>query len=240
MSKIQTSAGAAGEKTSKADVLAAKIQALSGKATINVEEEIANIIEIIESEMKAYEVLIENDMIRPSDRRRRIGAGIRNYGFMDKTSDLALANPQFNPAGFDPAELKLIMRKLELCRNLLALLQNFTRAVSDDLLTLGNQGFSLALLYYNSVRELARRNDTGAQTIFNMLRPYFRRPNPENAKPTEPEVERDVRALLKGKKDGKIVIENEKPHLTGGKHIVVDEKLTPKGAWKETEKGQID
>ena len=214
-------------------------QTKSDKATINIEEEIANITEIIESELKAYAKLIENDLNRPADRRRRIGAGIRNYGFMDKTSDLALANPQFNPASFDGNQLKTIIRKIELCRNLLALLQQFSREVSDDLLTLGNEGFSLSLLYYSSVRELARRNDTGAQAVFNMLRPFFRRPNPEKEKPTEPEVERNVRALLKGKKEGKVVIENEKPHLTGGKHIVIDETQKAKGAWKETEKVKL-
>ena len=56
---------------------------------------------------------------------------------------------------------------------------------------------------------------------------------------TEPEVERDVKALLHGTKDGKIVIENEKPHLVGGKHVVVDETHKSRESFKETEDGEI-
>ena len=56
----------------------------------------------------------------------------------------------------------------------------------------------------------------------------------------EHKVERDMRALLHGRKDGEIVIENEKPHLVGGKHVVVDETQKPKGAWKATEEGEIN
>jgi hypothetical protein len=36
---------------------------------------------------------------------------------------------------------------------------------------------------------------------------------------------RDANALLHGKRDGKIVIENVNPKLTGGKHKVIDEKF---------------
>jgi len=207
---------------------------------ITVEQAIDNIIAFVNQQYVDFIPLIPNDVLRPADRRRRRGPGIRNYGFIDKTSDLALANPQFSPALFEADVLKSIIRKIEQCRNLLALLQQFQREVSDDLLTLGNDGFSMALMYYTSVRELTRRNTPGAQAVFNMLRPFFRRPNPEKAKPTEPEVERDVRALLHGKKDGKIVIENERPHLEGGKHLVVDEMHRDKAEWKETEEGKIN
>jgi len=36
-----------------------------------------------------------------------------------------------------------------------------------------------------------------------------------------------VRALLHGRKDGKVLIENEHPHMEGGKHVVVDETHKP-------------
>jgi hypothetical protein len=97
----------------------------------------------------------------------------------------------------------------------------------------------MALMYYNSVRELARRQVPGAQAVFRQLQPFFRRPRRQKDEPTEPEVERDVKALLLGKKDGKIVIENEKPRMTGGKHVVVDDMHKDKGAWKESESGEI-
>jgi hypothetical protein len=43
------------------------------------------------------------------------------------------------------------------------------------------------------------------------------------AEPSDKQVERDVRALLKGKKEGRVVIENENPERTKGRRKVIDE-----------------
>ena len=59
------------------------------------------------------------------------------------------------------------------------------------------------------------------------------------AAPTQKKAKRDVDALLKGKKDGKVVIENIKPKLTGGKHEVIDEAFRDTAAFKETKEGSI-
>ena len=193
----------------------------------------------IKKMMKDFEEMSEG-LHRPGDRRRKLGSGIRRYGFIDKTSDLALANPQFAPAFFNAGDLKDIVRDIEMSRNLLNLLQQFARLVNDSLLLFSDEAFSMALLYYNSVKELARRNVPGAEAVFRALEPFFRRPRRPGEEPTEPEVERDIRALLHGKKDGKIVVENEKPHLVGGKHVVVDETHKSKAAFKETEEGEIE
>ena len=48
-----------------------------------------------------------------------------------------------------------------------------------------------------------------------------------------------MNALLHGKKDGKIVIENIKPKISGGKHKVIDEKFTDSAQYKETEEAEI-
>jgi len=48
-----------------------------------------------------------------------------------------------------------------------------------------------------------------------------------------------VNALLKNKKDGKIIIENIKPKLTGGVHKVIEEKLTDTEQFTETLKDSI-
>jgi len=59
------------------------------------------------------------------------------------------------------------------------------------------------------------------------LRSFFHRRRQQGDEPTEHEVERDVRALLHGHKDGKVLIENEHPHMEGGKHTVIDETHKP-------------
>ena len=201
-------------------------------------QDIANWIEEIQIIMGSFVELTEG-LYRPGDRRRKMGSGIRRYGFIDKTSDLSALNPQFAPAMFSSVELKKMVRELEAVRNFLNASQQLTRVVNDCLLLLGDQSFSMALLYYNSVKELARRNVAGAEAVYRALEPFFKRPRRPDEEPTEPEVERDVRALLHGKKEGKIVVENVKPHVVGGKHVVVDETHREKAAWKETEEGEM-
>ena len=58
--------------------------------------------------------------------------------------------------------------------------------------------------------------------------------------PTEKQLKRDFDALLKGRKDGKLLIENEKPKTTGGKRTVIDETYKDTNRFKETEEGDIE
>jgi len=183
---------------------------------------------------------MSNNVLRPRDRRRRVGAGTRIYGFIDKVSDLVVAWPQFATLLNAPS-LKNCLRNIEDCRTIISTLGGLERSVRDSMMTYSDEAFAMALIFYNSVRELSRRGDPDAREVFNMLRPFFRKRRSATGEqePTEPEVERDVRALLHGTKEGKVVIENEKPRMTKGKRIVVDETTKKKGAWKETEKGEI-
>jgi len=174
-----------------------------------------------------------------TERRRLLGSGIRRYGFIDKVSDLAETFPQYNPAMFDLAALKEKLRDIEFLRNLLALSNELARQISNCIMVESNESFRMALEYYNSVRRLALAGDAGAIAVFNMLEPFFRRTRRAGEQPTEHELERDVHALLHGKKDGRIVIENERPHMTGGKHAVIDQTHKPEGEWKVTESGDL-
>jgi hypothetical protein len=174
------------------------------------------------------------------ERLRKLGSGVRRYGFIDKTSDVAEENMQFAPRMYDNEELKDLVRQIEDLRNLLLLLEQCSRVVSDQLLVTGDDAFRMALLYYNSVRELSRRQVPGAEQVFRMLNSFFRRTRRTAEEPTEHEIERDLHALMHGKKDGKIVIEHEAPHVSGGIHTVVDETHKPAGHWKEKAEGEIE
>jgi len=157
------------------------------------------------------------------ERIRKRGSGVKRYGFLDKVSDVSSDNMQFAPQMFSDTALKDILRKIEELRNILLAINQFGRTINDLLLIAGDNAYQLALMYYNSVRELARRRVPGAEQTFRILQQFFRHGRRQDEEPTEEEVETDVRALLHGKKDGKIVIEHEKPHLVGGKHVVIDE-----------------
>ena len=174
-----------------------------------------------------------------AERRRLQGSGVRRYGFIDKVSDVAADNMQFAPQYFDIDTLKDYLRMIEVLRNISLSLQQMQRISDDVLLQVSDEAYQLALGYYNTVREAARRRQTGAQEVFSLLQAFFRRGSRPGSEPTEHEVERDVRALLHGRKDGKIIVENERPHTTGGKHVLVDETHKARAAWKETEEGEI-
>lgn len=174
-----------------------------------------------------------------ADRRRLLGSGVRRYGFMDKVSDVGLANTDFAPPFLNLATLKDLMRHIETLRNISTTLQQLVRLNGDLLLTAGDDAYRMALLYYTAVREAARGRVPGAKAIFDTLRLFFKRTRNASSEPTEPEVERDVKALLHGKKDGKIIIENETPHTKGGKHVVVDETYNDKADFRESESGEI-
>ena len=61
----------------------------------------------------------------------------------------------------------------------------------------------------------------------------------ETEQPTQKQAKRDVDALLRGRKDGEVIIKNLKPKVSGGKHEVIDETFRDSAEFKETEQGSI-
>ena len=200
-------------------------------------------LEQLQSDVRAALVVMQHDMqtdaLTSAERKRLQGLGTSRYGFTDKVKDFAVTNPEFAPSFFSAATLDVRIREAEILRDISADLEQMLRINNDVLLEVSDDAYNMALSYYNTVHEAAKRKRPGAQAIFNTLKSFFRRRTRKKAEPTTMEVERDVRALLHGTKDGKIVVENEKPHMTGGKHVVIDETQKAHAAWKETEQGEI-
>jgi hypothetical protein len=93
----------------------------------------------------------------------------------------------------------------------------------------------------NSVRDAARRRVPGAAALLKMLQPFFKPTRQkEEEEPTEEEVERDLKALLHGKKEGEIIVKNVKPTTSGGVHEVIDEVHKGHTAIKETVEENIN
>jgi len=174
-----------------------------------------------------------------AERRRLLGSGVRRYGFIDKVSDVAQDNLEFVPPYLDLDQLKKYLRDIENLRNISVTLRQLSRLNTDLFLIISDEAFRLALMYYNSVRDASRRRVPGAEAVFQVLQLFFQRPRRGSDEPTEIELKHDVNALLHGKKDGKIIIENEAPHTTGGKHLIIDETHKDKVNFRENESGQI-
>ncbi|MDR0543639.1 MAG: hypothetical protein LBH19_15735 [Dysgonamonadaceae bacterium] len=174
--------------------------------------------------------------LTPTERSRLISAGIKNYGFIQMVYNSATTNPAFVPNYLDMAKFEEAITDMNYRRQLLSLVQQFAQTVSDSLLVDSDTAYRYALEYYNYVKEAARQKVPGAETEYNLLKPYFKRSKStrEGDEPTVMQLERDVRSLLHGTKEGKIVIENENPDVSGGKRFVSDAVHSEHEAVKET------
>jgi hypothetical protein len=100
-----------------------------------------------------------------------------------------------------------------------------------------------ALEFYASVREAARRRVDAAETLFAALSIFFkhRRGETEDGEtaPTVKKATREFNSLMHGKHDGKLVIENIRPKLTGGKRKIIDETFKDSASFKDMEEAEF-
>jgi hypothetical protein len=121
-------------------------------------------------------------------------------------------------------------------------LEQFQHAATDYLLESSDSAYRDALRVYGSLREQARANVAGASALFAELLQYFtlhHRGRP-GAEPTEKELERDFHSLVRGHKDGEIIVRNETPRAQGGVRTVIDDVHKNHGAIKETGEAEIN
>jgi hypothetical protein len=176
-----------------------------------------------------------------TDRRRLVGVGVRNNGFIDKAFDIARDNPQFMPAHFDVNALNQNMTDLENLRQLMWTLQQFLQVVNNAFMVHADSCYRDALRIYGSLQEQARNRVDGAEPLFRALRTFFSKTRRQPAdEETEMELERHIKQLIHGKADGEIVIKNEAPQIGGGLHEVIDNVHKDRSAFKGTVEESID
>ena len=61
----------------------------------------------------------------------------------------------------------------------------------------------------------------------------------EDGAPTQKKAKKDFNAVLKGKKDGEVIVKNIKPKTSGGKREIIDETFKDSAQFKETDEGSI-
>jgi hypothetical protein len=177
------------------------------------------------------------------ERQRLFGAGVRNFGFIEKAYDIARENPNFMPRNFNTLTMGYNIRDLEDARQLFWVLQQFSNAANELVLMSADECFRDALRVYGNLRELNRSKVPGADVLYHTLLSFFRRRRPHNSdgsEPTQKELERDFMKLIHGHADGDIEIVNEQPRFTGGVRKVVDNVHTGHEAIKETAEAEID
>jgi hypothetical protein len=177
--------------------------------------------------------------LRALDRKRLNSIGSRSMGFVEDAYDLAMENPQFLPKFLtaqrftrDYDYFKAVRALLETIDQIRELMWNITIQAADV-------AYTDALEFYDAVRSAGKRRVDGAETIYRKLETFFRRPKRTGEEPTKKQLERDVKALINSKRDGKILIENIAPKMIAGKHKIIDEKFTDSAVIHETKDAEI-
>jgi hypothetical protein len=169
------------------------------------------------------------------ERMRLIGAGVKNYGLIDKAYDIARDNPGFMPPFLTPQEMWNDMHDFEDIRQLVMVLEKFLQLATEMMMIQGDKCFRDALRVYDSLKEMAKNKVPGAQPLFESLMSFFRRRRrPGEAEPTMKELEHDFNRLLHGHADGKIEIVSEAPKVKAGVRKIVDDVHKSRAVAKET------
>jgi len=201
---------------------------------------------------------LETTELSSADRRRLNGSGVRRYGFIEKTADIAGEFPQIWPGLVDDnGKLKELVGEIEVLRNLFVWFRYLSRVVQDLLLIAGDDAFRLSGSYYAAARDGARRKNPEAAAVYDMLKLFWRKRRRTNEEPTEKEIERDFKRLMHGKADGAMAIANTElsgrstdvPRMTGGMREVFDDVQSrvagrnapgARGGMKVVERGEVE
>jgi len=177
------------------------------------------------------------------ERLRLFGAGVRNYGFIEKSWDIVRDNPDFRPSLFNHEQFGEDITEFDKYRQLYFLLEKFLAVVNEAMLVRSDVLFRDALRIYGNLREMSRARVPGAEPLFRALLQFFRRNRSAEmveAEPTIKQLEKNFNKLIHGHADGEIVIKNEKPRLVAGSRKVVDNVRKGKSAIKETAQAEIE
>ena len=202
-------------------------------------------IDMLNHDLNAIKEMLDSfaQHLRALDRMRLNGVGIKKLGFIERAYELALENSEFLPHYLtikkfgDDLEYFMDFRSLtDVVNQLKELMWNITIQSADI-------AYTDALEFYSSVREAAKRRVDSAETLYAALSPFFKslgkKHEEEDAQPTKKQALRDFKGLESGKHDGLLVIENQKPKMTGGKRKLIDESFKDTAEFKESEQGEI-
>ena len=177
--------------------------------------------------------------LRALDRKRLNGVGIRKLGFIERSYEYALENAEFLPHYLTIERFGEDIQYYMDFRSLFDLTRQISEKLWNIVIQSSDIAYTDALEFYASVREAAKRRVDAAETIHHDLSQFFRRHRMETEEPTEAKAKKDFNALLHGKHDGKLVIENIRPKLTGGKRKLIDETFKDTAQFKDTIEGDF-
>jgi hypothetical protein len=159
-----------------------------------------------------------------SKRRRRLnGADILTQGFIKEAYELAVEFPDFLPVYTPLEKFKKDYHYFLSFLSLLTLCDNARKVLWNITLQAAHYAYADARDFYREARAAKNKGISGFENVYNDLFQFFRKDKKDGAPPTQAEVMSDVNALLRGKKDGEVIIRNVSPKKTRGRREVIDE-----------------
>jgi hypothetical protein len=183
--------------------------------------------------------------LRALDRQRHNGVGLKRLGFIQAAFRISKQFPQYFPHWLDTMKFQNDLMLFESIRSLVEACRSLEEKAWNINVESADMIYTDALEYYAPVENAAKRRVDAAETIFAELHSFFERgsykdKNESEAAPTQKKAKRDINALMKGKKDGEIIIRNISPKTIGGRHEIIDETFNKNISFKDTEEGRIN
>jgi len=200
-----------------------------------------DIIDSLNADFNSISDLLDafSQHLRALDRMRLNGVGIKKLGFINRAYELALENGEFLPHYLTLERFGLDIQYHMDFRSLTDIVNQIREKLWNITIQSADIAYTDALEFYASVREAAKRRVDAAETLYNALSPFFKHHPGETEAETEKQEVKDFKALQHGRHDGKIVIENIRPKLTGGKHEVIDNTFKDTAKFKDSADGEI-
>jgi hypothetical protein len=179
--------------------------------------------------------------LRALDRARHNGVGLKREGFIEAAFRLSSKFPQYFPHWLTTAKFKTDLNLFNAIRSLVEVCRSLEEKAWNINIEASDMVYTNALEYYSQVQDAAQRRIDSAESIYKELFDFFRRGpmETEDGAPTQKKAKRDFNAVLKGKKDGEVIVKNISPKTTGGKREIIDETFKDSASFKETEEGNI-
>jgi outer membrane PBP1 activator LpoA protein len=119
---------------------------------------------------KLFPILIS---LTPEDRRELPKMGDKSVSFVTKCFEYSGKNPELVPLYVDKTEFEKDVNGVTKLRSFYQPLEQICNALSDTVMAAGSEAYVSALSIYNLVKDAARNNVPGAQTIYEDLKQRF-------------------------------------------------------------------
>ncbi|TXE10292.1 hypothetical protein [Algoriphagus aquimarinus] len=99
--------------------------------------------------------------------------------FVEKATEFAISNPQFNPPFLEVEEMKKDLDAYKQLKPFMVALEQLLESFKYTISLTGSEAYDQARIYYNSIKYAAKMGVPGAQAIYDELRKRFEHQGPK-------------------------------------------------------------